>query len=416
MTNNESLYDPQRPDFLDNPYPAYQRLLQEAPLYRLPKGVLHLQVPVSGEWLLSSHEYVSFALKDPRFIREALKLYPPKEGAAPPPEFMRKLSTGLNSMMLFRDPPNHTRLRGLVNKAFMPVQVESLRPRILDIARHLLSLAEGLKEFDLLREYALPLPVIVIGEMLGVPVEDRDLFKKWSISIALTLDATQSNPAVFAEAAKSVEELSAYLRDIIRERQANPQNDILTSLIRAEEEGERLNEQELISTCMLLLIAGHETTTNLIGNGYWTLHRHPEAKAQLKETPELMESAVEELLRFESPVQRTIRFIEQPVRIGDQELQSGDAVSILIGAANRDSNVFRNPDTFDIARQPNRHLAFGSGIHFCLGAPLARMEGQIALGQLISAQRKLTVATERPEWRVLSSFRGLERLPVRWES
>lgn len=411
--NDESLYDPNRPFFQDDPYPTYRRLLQEAPLYRLPKGVL--KTPAANEWLVSSYEYVSFALKDPRFIRESRKLYPPKEGAPQPPAFMQKYAEGMGSMMLLRDPPHHTRLRGLVNKAFSPVEVEALRPRIAEIAEQLLRQAEEMNEFDLLREYALPLPVIVIGEMLGVPVEDRDLFKRWSLSIARTLDATQADPAVFAAAAKSLEEMGLYLQDIIRERQASPQDDILTSLIRAEEEGDRLNEQELISTCILLLVAGHETTTNLIGNGYLTLHRHQEAMAQLKESPVLIESAVEELLRFESPVQRTFRYIDQPVQLGEQELQRGDAVAILIGAANRDPNVFNNPDTFDIARQPNRHLAFATGIHFCLGAPLARMEGQIALDLLVSAPNKLNVTKVRPEWRTMSGFRGLENLPVRWD-
>jgi cytochrome P450 len=301
-----------------------------------------------------------------------------------------------------------------VNKAFSPVNVESLRPRIVETAQHLLRQTQELGEFDLIREFALPLPVIVIGEMLGVPVEDRDLFKMWSLSFARTLDATQSDPAVFAAAAKALEEMSAYLQGIIKERQANPRDDIVTALLRAEEEGERLSEQELVSTCILLLVAGHETTTNLIGNGYWTLDRHPQALQALRESPQLIEGAVEEMLRFESPVQRTIRYVNSPVTLGGQELRRGDAVAILIGAANRDPSVFPNPDEFDIYRSQNRHLAFATGIHFCLGAPLARMEGQIAVRHLIGGARRLKVTAETAEWRSLSSFRGLERLPVRW--
>jgi cytochrome P450 len=328
---------------------------------------------------------------------------------------MQKYMSVMGGMMLFRDPPDHTRLRSLVNKAFSPVNVEALRPRIMDTARHLLQQTLELREFDLIREFALPLPVIVIGEMLGVPVEDRDLFKSWSLNIARTIDATQSDPAVFAAAALALKEMGEYVQEIIRERQTNPRDDILTSLIRAEEEGDRLNEQELVSTCILLLIAGHETTTNLIGNGFWTLSRHPEALQALRGTPELIDGAVEEMLRFESPVQRTLRFVESPVMLGGKELQRGDAVSILIGAANRDPEVFQNPDTFDILRQQNRHLAFALGIHFCLGAPLARMEGQIAIQHLVTKEMGLRVTNEMPQWRSLSTFRGLESLTVRWE-
>jgi cytochrome P450 len=409
----ESLYNPNTASHREDPYPAYQRLLQEAPIYRLPKGIL--KTPAPNEWLVSSHEYVSFVLKDPRFIRESHKLYPLNEEAAPRPEFMQKYMSVMGGMMLFRDPPDHTRLRSLVNKAFSPVNVEALRPRIMDTARHLLQQTLELREFDLIREFALPLPVIVIGEMLGVPVEDRDLFKSWSLNIARTIDATQSDPAVFAAAALALKEMGEYVQEIIRERQTNPRDDILTSLIRAEEEGDRLNEQELVSTCILLLIAGHETTTNLIGNGFWTLSRHPEALQALRGTPELIDGAVEEMLRFESPVQRTLRFVESPVMLGGKELQRGDAVSILIGAANRDPEVFQNPDTFDILRQQNRHLAFALGIHFCLGAPLARMEGQIAIQHLVTKEMGLRVTNEMPQWRSLSTFRGLESLTVRWE-
>lgn len=408
----QSLYNPNNIDHLKNPYPDYQRLLHEAPLYRLPKGVL--KTPAQNEWLASSYEYATFILKDPRFIREGHRLHPPKEGDAPRPEFMQKYMAALGGMLMFRDPPTHTRLRGLINKAFTPVNVEALRPQIIDTTQHLLKQTLELGEFDLIREFALPLPVIVIGEMLGVPVEDRDLFKTWSISISRTVDGTQSDPAVFISAANAFKEMGEYIKDIVRKRQTDTRDDILTSLIRAEEDGDRLNEQELISTCIMLLVAGHETFTNFVGNGFWTLSQHPEALQAIRENPDLAKGAVEEILRYESPVQRTLRFAESSVVIGDQEIQRGDAVSVVLGAANRDPKVFQNPDAFDITRQPNRHLAFSTGIHFCIGASLARLEGEIAIHNLVINDMKLTVTNDTPNWKMVSSFRGLDNLPVRW--
>lgn len=393
------LFDPYDPAFLQDPYATYRALLSQSPRFKLPENFSQESVPDTDDWCLSGYADVSLALRDKRFVREWDNAKPAGLGTTAnprpePPPFIKAFLSGMNSTMLFRDPPAHTRLRTLINKAFTPVAIESLRPRITDLVDYLLQPFMSGSQVDLIGDFALPLPVMVIGEMLGVAVTDRDVFKSWSIRIARALDATLASPQVLQEAAEAYRDLSLYLKDVIAERRQNPREDILTNLIRAEEDGQRLSEQELLSSCVLLLIAGHETTTNLIGNGFWTLHRHASARDLWANHPELGPAAVEEVLRFEPPVQRTMRYVSEPVQLDDVGLQRGDSVYLLLAAANRDPSVFQNPDSFDITRKPNRHLSFVAGIHFCLGAPLARLEGDIALTRL--AQSSLVVDTEVP--------------------
>jgi len=316
--------------------------------------------------------------------------------------------------MLDRDPPDHTRLRGLVNKAFTPRVVEGLRPHIQKIVDGLLARVEGAGTMDLIEEFAYPLPVTVICQMLGVPVEDRERFKQWGLDIARGLDAILLPPDsdVARRSVAARHALADYFRALIAERRAAPRGDMLSDLIAAEEAGDKLSEDELLATCILLLVAGHETTVNLIGNGTLALLRHPDQLRRLREDPGLIGSAVEELLRYDGPVQRTARIPSADVRFDGLTIGKGEMVMPFIGAADRDPAQFPDPDRLDITRTDNRHIAFGWGIHFCLGAPLARVEGQIAIGTLVQRLPRLALATDRPEYRQSLTLRGLTTLPV----
>jgi cytochrome P450 len=390
-------FNPMDPEFVADPYPTYHRLRAEDPVHHSPLGF----------WVLTRYPDVMGMLRDPRLIKEPIAAFvAARFGMAVPP--------GLGLSMLDRDPPDHTRLRGLVSKAFTPKALESLRPHIQQIVDDLLAHAAGKGRMDLIEEFAYPLPVRVICEMLGVPVADHERFKQWGLDIARGLDAIMLPPE--SEVAKRSmagrHALAAYFRELIAERRAAPRDDMLSALIAAEEAGDKLNEEELLATCILLLVAGHETTVNLIGNGTLALLRHPDQLRKLRENPGLIGSAVEELLRYDGPVQRTARIPSEDVTIGGQTIGKGEMVMPFLGAADRDPAQFQDPDRLDITRSDNRHIAFGMGIHFCLGAPLARMEGQIALNTLVQRLPKLGLATDRPEFRQSLTLRGLQTLPV----
>ena len=391
-------FNPMAPEFLADPYPTYHRLRTEDPVHQSPLGF----------WVLTRYEDVAGMLRDPRFAKEPMiAAVAARFGIAP-------ATIGLS--MLDRDPPDHTRLRGLVSKAFTPRVVEGLRPRVQEIVDGLIARAERAGGMDLIEEFAYPIPVNVICEMLGVPVEDHERFKGWSLDLARGLDSIMLPPD--SEVAKrsgiARQGLAEYFRALIAERRASPRGDLLSGLIAAEEAGDKLSEAELLATCVLLLVAGHETTVNLIGNGMLALLRHPDQIRRLRENPALIGSAVEELLRYDGPVQRTARTADQDVTIRGITIPKGEIVMPFIGAADRDPAQFPDPDRLDIARADNRHVAFGMGIHFCLGAPLARIEGQIAINTLVQRLPKLALATAKPEHRQSLTLRGLVALPVRF--
>jgi cytochrome P450 len=389
-------FNPMAPEFVADPYPTYHRLRAEDPVHHSPLGF----------WVLTRYEDVVAALRDPRLAKEAIAAFvAARLGVAP---------LGIGLSMLDRDPPDHTRLRGLVSKAFTPRVVERLRPHIQSIVDGLLDRVEDARAMDLIEDFAYPLPVVVICEMLGVPVEDRDRFKGWGLDIARGLDGLLLPPDsdVIKRSIASRTALAQYFRGLIAERRASPRADMLSDLIAAEEAGDKLSENELLATCILLLVAGHETTVNLIGNGSLALLRHPDQLRRLRDDPGLIGTAVEELLRYDGPVQRTARIPSEDVTLGGRTIPKGEMVMPFIGAADRDPTQFPDPDRLDITRADNRHIAFGWGIHFCLGAPLARVEGQIAIATLVQRLPKLALATDRPEYRQSLTLRGLTTLPV----
>jgi pimeloyl-[acyl-carrier protein] synthase len=391
-------FNPMAPEFVADPYPTYHRLRAEDPVHQSPLGF----------WVLTRYEDVVASLRDPRMIKEPIAAFVAARFGLPAPPL------GMGLSMLDRDPPDHTRLRGLVSKAFTPRVIEQLRPHIQQIVDGLLDRVQGDREMDLIEQFAYPLPVIVICEMLGVPVADHERFKGWGLDIARGLDAIMLPPdsPVAERSVLARRALADYFRGLITERRRAPRDDMLSGLIAAEEAGDKLSEDELLATCILLLVAGHETTVNLIGNGSLALLRHPAELRRLREDPGLIVTAVEELLRFDGPVQRTARIPSEDVTIGGKTIGKGEMVMPFIGAADRDPAQFPDPDRLDIGRTENRHIAFGWGIHFCIGAPLARVEGQIAINTLLRRMPRLALATAEPQHRQSLTLRGLTSLPV----
>jgi pimeloyl-[acyl-carrier protein] synthase len=387
-------FNPFLPEFNADPYPFYHRLRAEDPVHQTPMGF----------WVLTRYDDVAMTLRDPRFGRRGFDVLLQARFGEP----------GIDRAMLFQDPPDHTRLRTLVSKAFTPRVVEGLRTHIQDVVDSLLDRVRDAHAMELIADFAYPLPVTVICEMLGVPTADRDRFRQWSIDIARSLDAIAmpADPEIVERGNAARHALEDYFHALIAERRARPRRDLLTDLIAAEEQGDRLSEDELMATIMLLFVAGHETTVNLIGNGVLALLRHPDQLRALRDEPSLIESAVEELLRYDGPAQRTGRMPNTDVEIGGKTIAKGALVLAVIGAANRDPAHFTDPDRLDITRADNRHLGFGWGIHFCLGASLARVEAQAAINTLIRRMPGLALATATPAWREASALRGLTALPV----
>ena len=386
-------FDPRAPEFRADPYPFYEMLRSYAPVFYWETW---------GIWFLTRHDDCNALLRDNRLGHGEL---------FEPPPAQRPLFEMQSRWMLVKNPPDHTRLRSLVHKAFTPRMIERLRDTIQDITDRLLNEVQDKGEMDLIAALAYPLPVTVIAAMLGVPTADHDRFHGWSNALARSLDLTD-DPAVYDRAAAAAVEFTDYMRELVDERRARPQDDLLSALIAAEEAGDRLTTEELYATCTLLLTAGHETTINLIGNGTLSLLRHPDQMQKLKEEPGLIATAVEELLRYDSPVQLTSRVALADVEIRGQTLRAGQQVSFMLGAANRDPEVFAKPDRLDVGRKPNPHLAFGSGIHYCLGAPLARLEGQIAIKTLLRRMPGLALAIDSPQYNDNYVLRGLAALPM----
>ena len=353
-----------------------------------------------GIWFLTRHEDAATLLKDSRFSADRTQA-----------EQYQDLARDLPRSLLGLDPPDHSRLRRLVMKAFTPRVVERLTPRIQELVDSLLDDAAERGGLELVEDFAYPIPVTVIAEMMGVPVEDRDRFQQWSRVLAASLDPIQPAERI-AQTEPARIALTEFFRGIIEQRRREPRDDLVSALVAAEESGDVLTEQELLVMCNLLLIAGHETTVNLIANGTLALLRQPEQLERWRRGEVADETAVEELLRYDGPVQLTGRVPVEDCDFGGRAVPRFQPVIALLGAANRDPEIFAEPARLDLGRQPNQHFAFGRGIHFCLGAPLARLEGQIALGALVRRFPDLRLAGE-PRWRDQVVLRGLEALPLK---
>jgi cytochrome P450 len=392
------------PEFKADPFSLLARLRASEPIFRtrLPDKV---KTPV---WLLTRYEDVFALLKDERFTknrRSALTMEQIRRLPWVPPMFRP-----LERNMLDLDAPDHTRLRALVHKAFTPRLVEQMRARVQTLADELLEGVAHRGEMDLISDYALPLPMTIITEILGVPTRDRDKFHKWSKAVV-----SLSSPDATVRVIPSVWMFIRYLRRFFKVRRADPQDDLVSALIQAEEAGDKLSEDELLAMVFLLLIAGHETTVNLIGSGTLALLEHPDEMEKLRRGPTLIKPAVEELLRYTAPVfMSTERYAREDVTVHGVTIPRGELTLGVIGSANRDETVFENPDRLDITREPNKHLSFGQGIHFCLGAPLARVEAQIAINTLLRRMPslRLKVPPDSLRWRPSMVLRGLDALPV----
>jgi cytochrome P450 len=390
------------PDFKANPFPLLARLRATQPLY---STILPDKTKV---WLVTRYDDVYLLLKDERFAKSRSNAMTSEQLRKQPwvPPMFRPLLRN----MLDLDAPDHTRLRGLVHKAFTPRLIEQMRERVQTLADELLDAVAHKGEMDLIRDYALPLPMTLITEILGVPTRDRDKFHKWSKTI-VSVNQFNNNwrviPAIWM--------FNRYLRGFFKRRRAEPKDDLVSALIRAEEAGDTLSEDELFAMVFLLLVAGHETTVNLIGSGVLALLEHPAQMEKLRQDPSLIKPAVEELLRYTAPVfLSTERYAREDVIMHGVTIPRGGMTLGVIGSANRDETVFASPDRLDITREPNKHLSFGYGIHFCLGAPLARMEAQIAINTLLKRAPNLRLkgSMESLRWRQSLILRGLEALPV----
>ena len=390
------------PPMLVDPYPTYQRLLA-MPVYWHP--------PFEA-WFVSGYNEVVAGLHDPRLTADRVG---PMEQLAGDPA-LRPVYALIGDQMNFTDPPRHTRLRGLVSKAFTPRVIEAMAPHIQSLVDHFLDRVEGRRTMDLIADLALPLPATVITEMLGLPPEDVPQLKKWSdqFSAVFSNHPSELSTDAYQQALQSSFDIKSYFRAKLAERDSQHRPDLLTALARVDEAGDRLSEDELLSNANLLLEAGHETTTNLIGNGLLALLRHPEQFRRLRENPALLPTAIEEFLRYDSPVQFMNRMAQADLELGGQTIRHGQLVYLMFGAANRDPVHFPSPDEFDIGRQPNKHLSFGQGPHFCLGAALARLEARIVFETLLRRMPDLRLASDEISYQNNFSLRGLQKLLVSW--
>ncbi|MGQ9829762.1 MAG: cytochrome P450 [Roseiflexus sp.] len=383
-------------EFLADPYPVYRQLIEEMPVFWLP----HTNAP-GGMWCIARYDDIAFVLREAPIFKDTGRIAPPDR------------LTPLDRAMLQRDPPDHTRLRRLAGHAFTPRRVHGLMPRIEQISLNLIERIRARGEADFIADYARPLPIIVIAELLGVPFEDHNRFSAWSDEIMVGSDSVLGGEEATRRSQQAMAALVDYFTALIRQRRQHPRDDLISALIAARDAGDRLSEDELLGMCVLLLIAGHETTVNLIGNGLLTLLRHPDQLNLLRQQPEHLTSAIEEMLRYESPVQRsTPRYAAETFEIRGAQIEAGQQISLMFGAANRDPAYFPDPDRFDISRQPNLHLGFGMGIHYCLGAPLARIEARVAFTHILERLPAIRPATDMPVWKPVTWLRGLKSLPV----
>ncbi len=386
-------------EFIQNPFPIYKDICENEPVHRflLPNG--------SFAWIITTYKEATEVLSDSRFVTNYPEQYETTQVILPPHKEI------ISRNLLSVNPSDHRRLRRLIQKAFTPRMVNELRGRIEEVSNELLDKVQDKGEMDLIEDFAFPLPIIVICEMLGVPIEDQEKFRKWSNVIMEGFN----NPQLSQQSEVVMMEFVDYLKELISQRRNHLQKDLISDLLKVEEEGDVLSEHELYALVFVLIIAGHETTVNLIGNGLIALLENPDQKEKLESQPELIHSAIEEILRYNGPAEvSNIRFAIEDVAVGGVYIKKGEMVFIALSSANRDPKQFMEPDSFNITREANNHIAFGKGIHFCLGAPLARLEGEIAINTLLRRMPNLQLNTDlcSPEWRPGMIIRGLKKIPV----
>ncbi|MFE3329327.1 cytochrome P450 [Streptomyces sp. NPDC059176] len=395
-------FAPWSPAFVADPYPAYAELRA--------RGRVHFFEP-TRQWLVPAHADVSALLRDRRLGRTYLHRFTHEEfGRTPPPAAHEPFHTLNDHGLLDLEAPDHTRIRRLVTKAFTPRTVQALEPTVQRLASALVADLVKAGGGDLLAEIAEPLPVAVIAEMLGIPEQDRGLLRPWSADICGMYELNPSEETA-SRAVRASLEFSGYLRELIGARRKEPGDDLVSALIAAHDEGDRLSEQEMISTCVLLLNAGHEATVNTTANGWWTLFRHPGQLAALRADHSMLSTAVEELMRYDTPLQMFERWVLDDIEIGGTVVPRGSELALLFGSANRDPARFGRPDELDLARPDNPHITFGAGIHYCLGAPLARIELAASFGELLREAPTMRLAAE-PEWKPGYVIRGVRELLV----
>lgn len=388
--------------FEQNPYPTYHLLRRKAPIY---------WSDLWGCWILTRYREIVSTLQSPKRFSSVGRLTATMELPQPVSEQVQPLVRHYSQGLINVDPPDHTRLRKLVHKAFLPGTVSKIASYVEGIVERLIDEVQARGRMDIIWDFSYPLPVTVIARLMGIPSTDHGKLKNWSGKIVEFMATPKPVPEVLMSSQNALLALQDYFRSAFRRHRLEPQDDLISALVAAEEEGERLTEEELISTCVTLLIGGHETTTYLISSGVLALIQHPEQMRKLRANPDGVSMAVEEMLRYEGPFQRNRRLATEPVELDGHLIQKGQLVVQMLGAANRDPAIFPDPDSFDIERKPNRHVSFGYGPHFCIGAPLARLEAPIAINALLRRLPNLQLATDELVWQN-TVFRGLERLPV----
>ena len=404
-------YDLFGPEFKADPYPTYKALRSEQPLCR--------RVNADGKaiWFVTRYADVAAILRDhTRFVKNVQQTMTPAERAAlpPTPELIHLLS----NHMLNLDPPDHTRLRSLVSKAFTATVVNRMAERIQRMADALVDKVQARSAMDLIDDFAYPLPINVIADLLGIPLRDQGRFRQWSQAFVTPSVNVLRNTKKAQKAKRLMEDFTGYMGALFAQRRAQPQADLISALLQTEEAGDKLREEELFSMLILLIVAGHETVVDLISNGVLALLQHPDQLQLLQQQPARLDAAIEEIVRYDGPVERaTVRFAAQDVAMDGHLIQRGDAVNLILAAADRDPAQFANPDQFEIDRANNRHLGFGLGVHYCLGAPLGRLEGKIAISTLFRRlpNLRLAVPLDTLRWRKVPILRGLQHMPVVWE-
>src|SRR5688572_8377961 len=396
-------YKPNNAAVLADPFPLYQRLRDEDPAHWSPR---------LKAWVITRYEDVKRILLDATMSSDRLR---PFFASLPPAEAQRvaDLARYLTLWMVFRDPPEHTRLRRLAAKVFNVRSIQALRPNVESLARWLIDSIGERREFDFIADFAGPLPALVIMDMLGAPREELARLKRLSDEMALFIGSARDAAEKYQRASAATREMAGIFRELVTARRAAPQRDLLTELIMLDDSGDRLSEDELVATCILLLFAGHETTTHHLANGLRALLRFPDQLERLRENPVLAPAAVEELLRYAGPIGAQVRIVQEPQTLHGKQLRAGERVFVLMNAANRDPRAYPEPDRLDLERNGVPHLTFGFGAHICLGFPLARLEGQVALPAVLERWRRIEVAGPEPEWMDSMVLRGMKALPVR---